>query len=132
MAVTHILYRQFFQLHGTYRQRDRVYHEDVFWGNGKSLKEASPEELAQDMKERTSENPLAYQGNQLVNALSEEEIQSIGNGINEKKKLWEDRHLVSEKNQSYNTLKKAQKNIANFDTKMWAMVICFQYRDSGL
>ena len=72
------------QLHGTYRQRDRVYHEDVFWGNGKALDEATPDELAQDIKERINENPFAYQGNELVNALSQEEIEQIG-GKNNKK-----------------------------------------------
>lgn len=49
----------------------------MFYGTGKALDEASAAELAQDMKERTSENPLAYQGNKLVNALSDKEVQRI-------------------------------------------------------
>ena len=63
------------QLHGTYRQKDRIYREDIFGGQGKSINEASQEELQQDVSERTSENPLAYQGNKLHFELSDQEIQ---------------------------------------------------------
>lgn len=38
------------KLHGTYRQRDRIYNENTFYGRGKSLKDATPEELAQNEK----------------------------------------------------------------------------------
>jgi len=50
-------------LHGTYRRKDRIYREDIFYGQGKDLKEASVEELKEEMEERESENPLAYSGN---------------------------------------------------------------------
>ncbi len=36
-----------FQWHGTYRQKDRIYHEDVFFGRGKALDEATAEEFEQ-------------------------------------------------------------------------------------
>ena len=62
------------QIHGTYRQKDRIYREDIFGGQGKAIHEASQEELQQDVSERTSENPLAYQGNKLHYELSEEDF----------------------------------------------------------
>jgi hypothetical protein len=37
----------YFQLHGTYRQKDRIYHEDIFFGRGKALDEATTEEFEQ-------------------------------------------------------------------------------------
>ena len=64
----------FFQLHGTYRQKDRIYREDIFFGKGKSINEASKEELDHDISERISENPLAYTGNKLHFELTEEDI----------------------------------------------------------
>lgn len=69
-----------FQLHGTYRRKDRVYREDIFYGQGKALNEVSAEELQADMEERNSENPLAYRENQLVYKLNKTDV----NG-NEKK-----------------------------------------------
>ena len=65
-----------FQIHGTYRQKDRIYREDIFYGHGKSLSDASNEELQDDVAERTSENPIAYQGNKLHFELSNQEIQA--------------------------------------------------------
>ena len=63
-----------FQLHGTYRRKDRIYHEDTFYGQGISISEATEEELKQDITERVSENPLAYSGNKLHYELTEDEI----------------------------------------------------------
>ena len=51
------------QLHGTYRKKDRIYREDLFYGQGKAISEADQKELAADIAERVSENPLAYEGN---------------------------------------------------------------------
>lgn len=48
------------RLHGTLRQKDKIYREDIFWGKGKDIKEASPEERDADIGERMDENPLAY------------------------------------------------------------------------
>jgi len=62
------------KLHGTYRRKDRIYHEDTFYGQGKSISEATEEELKQDITERVSENPLAYSGNKLHYELTEDEI----------------------------------------------------------
>lgn len=45
------------------RQKDRIYREDIFYGFGKKLDEANQDEIAKDIKERESENPLAYQNN---------------------------------------------------------------------
>jgi len=64
------------KIHGTYRQKDRIYREDIFYGHGKSLSDASNEELQKDVAERTSENPIAYQGNKLHFELSNQEIQA--------------------------------------------------------
>lgn len=50
-------------LHGTYRKKDRIYREDLFYGQGKAISEADQKELAADIAERVSENPLAYEGN---------------------------------------------------------------------
>ena len=63
-----------FQIHGTYRQKDRIYNEDTFFGQGKSIKDATEEELKTDLTERVSENPLAYSGNKLHFELTEEDI----------------------------------------------------------
>jgi hypothetical protein len=65
------------QLHGTVRRKDRIYHEDVFWGTGKALTEASQEELQQDLAERVNENPLAYADNKLRYALSNQEVATV-------------------------------------------------------
>lgn len=61
------------QLHGTYRRKDRVYGEDIFYGKGLALDEVSKEVLAKDIAERNSENPLAYKGNVNVNVLANAE-----------------------------------------------------------
>ena len=36
-----------FQWHGTYRQKDRIYHEDVYFGRGKAIDEATADEFEQ-------------------------------------------------------------------------------------
>jgi len=51
------------QLHGTVRQKDKIYREDIFWGRGKEISQATQEELNADVSERRDENPLAYDGN---------------------------------------------------------------------
>jgi len=50
-------------MHGTYRQKDKIYREDIFYGAGKDISQASREELDADVMERFDENPLAYQDN---------------------------------------------------------------------
>jgi len=62
------------KVHGTYRQKDRIYNEETFFGQGISIKEASEEELQKDLSERVSENPLAYSGNKLHFELTEDDI----------------------------------------------------------
>lgn len=47
-------------LHGTYRQKDRVYSENIFYGRGKKLDEVSEDVLQTDIIERNLENPQAY------------------------------------------------------------------------
>jgi len=64
------------QIHGTYRQKDRLYTEDTFYGTGKKLTEATTEEIEQDMRERVNENPLAYDGT-LKYALDDDEIAKL-------------------------------------------------------
>ena len=66
----------YLQLHGTYRRKDRIYHEDTFYGQGKSLSEATEQELQKDLSERVSENPLAYSGNKLHFELTDAEIKA--------------------------------------------------------
>ncbi|XP_023326296.1 lathosterol oxidase, partial [Eurytemora carolleeae] len=51
------------KLHGTARQKDKIYREDIFYGTGKDISEATREELMEDVREREDENPLAYQNN---------------------------------------------------------------------
>lgn len=79
------LLRFFFQLHGTYRRKDRIYKEDTFYGKGKPLAEATAQELREEVEERKSENPLAYKENRLVYELSESELTNVGAGKNNKK-----------------------------------------------
>lgn len=74
-------------MHGTYRRKDRIYKEDVFYGKGKPLSEASPEELKEDMEERQSENPLAYRENELVYKLSESELTDVAATRKNNKKI---------------------------------------------
>ena len=38
------------QLHGTYRRKDRIYTEDIFYGTGKKLSEATDAEKEADLK----------------------------------------------------------------------------------
>lgn len=68
-----------FQLHGTLRQKDRLYTEDTFWGAGKKLTEATASEIEADLKERADENPLAYEGNKYGYELTEEDLKGIKN-----------------------------------------------------
>jgi len=51
------------QIHGTYRQKGKIYREDIFWGQGKDITEATEQELMADSGERMDENPLAYGDN---------------------------------------------------------------------
>merc|ERR1712071_47420 len=62
------------KLHGTYRMKDRIYREDIFYGKGKSLKEASETELAKDIAERKSENPLAHDNDKNTFELFENDL----------------------------------------------------------
>lgn len=64
------------QLHGTFRRKNRVYGEEIFYGKGKSLNEVSSEILAKDLAERKSENPLAYRNNYNENDLTEEDLKT--------------------------------------------------------
>merc|ERR1711936_572607 len=50
-------------LHGTARRKDRIYREDIFWGKGKDIAEATSEEIEADVGQRKDENPLAYDNN---------------------------------------------------------------------
>lgn len=61
----------FVQLHGTYRRKDRVYDENIFYGKGLALDEVSEEVLLKDIEQRKSENPLAYKSNTNENSLDE-------------------------------------------------------------
>jgi len=51
------------QIHGTVRQKDKIYREDIFWGKGKDIADSTREELEADIGERKDENPLAYDSN---------------------------------------------------------------------
>lgn len=64
-------------LHGTARRKDRVYHEGIFGGVGKSLTDATTAEIERDLVERRDENPLAYQQNKMAFELTEEDIVKI-------------------------------------------------------
>eukprot|EP00095_Tigriopus_kingsejongensis_P003903 maker-scaffold1846_size26495-snap-gene-0.4 protein:Tk03903 transcript:maker-scaffold1846_size26495-snap-gene-0.4-mRNA-1 annotation:"c-5 sterol desaturase erg31-like" len=61
------------KLHGTYRRKDRLYTEDIFWGTGKTLAESSSMELEADLAERNSENPKAYRNNEMTFKLTEQD-----------------------------------------------------------
>jgi len=50
-------------LHGTVRQKDKIYREDIFWGKGKDVSEATSDEIEADKNQREDENPLAYSNN---------------------------------------------------------------------
>lgn len=62
------------QIHGTYRRKDRVYDENIFYGKGAALDEVPEDVLLRDIAERNSENPLAYADNVNVNQLSGDEL----------------------------------------------------------
>ena len=61
-------------MHGTYRQKDRIYTEDIFYGQGKPINEATQEELMKDVAERKSENPMAYRNNEMEFMLNEDDL----------------------------------------------------------
>lgn len=63
-----------FKLHGTYRQKDRIYTEEIFYGKGKGLNEVSKDILMADLAERNSENPLAYRSNQNEFLVSQSDV----------------------------------------------------------
>jgi len=50
-------------LHGTVRQKDKIYREDIFWGKGKDVNDATSDEIEADKSQREDENPLAYSNN---------------------------------------------------------------------
>lgn len=62
------------KLHNTYRRKERVYNEDIYFGKGKALGEVSEEILKVDLKERESENPLAYRSDTNENRISRDEL----------------------------------------------------------
>lgn len=66
-----------FQLYGTYRRKDRIYRENLFYGQGKALSEVTAEEMAEELEERNSENPLAYTTNVMPYELDATEIKSL-------------------------------------------------------
>ncbi|XP_046614818.1 methylsterol monooxygenase 1-like [Neodiprion virginianus] len=63
------------KIHGTYRQKDRIYTEDTYYGKGKLISEATKNEIEADMEERDSENPLAYRDNKLIYKISKKELE---------------------------------------------------------
>lgn len=73
-----------FQLHGTYRRKDRVYTENTFYGKGKSIAEATPDEIKADIEERKSENPKAYR-DKLEFSLSKSELKEMAKKNNKNK-----------------------------------------------
>lgn len=60
------------KIHGTYRQKDKVYREDIFYGKGKDIAECSRSELTTALEERESENVLAYRG-----AMRDEQVKAV-------------------------------------------------------
>jgi len=62
------------KIHGTYRRRDRIYREDIFYGRGKALREATEEEIKSEIQERESENPLAYRNNEMVYKITKTDL----------------------------------------------------------
>ncbi|XP_062551040.1 lathosterol oxidase-like [Armigeres subalbatus] len=65
-------------LHGTYRQKDRVYSENIFYGRGKKLDEVSREVLQTDIIERNLENPQAYRNNLHRYKLNQKDLNRLG------------------------------------------------------
>jgi len=76
-------------LHGTYRKKDRVYTEDIYYGKGLAFDEVSKDVLVNDIAERKSENPLAYTDNVNVNDL---DLSDINVKVNTKTKTKNKRH----------------------------------------
>ena len=72
-----LIFVWWFQLHGTYRKKDRIYRENYYYGQGKSLAEADAKELAEEVEERKSENPLAFDSNKHEFELKKEEVAVI-------------------------------------------------------
>lgn len=66
------------QLHGTFRNKYRIYSEDIFYGKGKAFDDVSPEILQKDIAERKSENARAYRGNVNENELTEDDLNMNG------------------------------------------------------
>lgn len=64
-------------LHGTYRQKDRVYSEHIFYGRGKKLDEVSKEVLQTDIVERNLENPQAYRNSLHRYKLDQKDLRAI-------------------------------------------------------
>lgn len=73
------------KLHGTYRRKDRVYNEDIFYGVGKAITSATKEELEADLEERNLENPLAYR-EEMPFKLSDSEVKKLKNKKQQTKK----------------------------------------------
>lgn len=71
-----LFFIEFFQLHGTYRRKDRVYNEEIFYGTGKSVDKATSNELKADLEERELENPLAYR-KEMPYKLSDKELKRL-------------------------------------------------------
>ena len=65
------------QIHGTSRQKDRIYREDIYYGQGKALADATQTEIQDDIGERRDENPLAYDDNKLVFDLTESDLKKM-------------------------------------------------------
>lgn len=86
LGIYEVKRRFYFQLHGTYRRKDRIYTEDTFFGKGKALSEATETELKADIEERLSENPIAYRENKLVYKLTENDLKSAEKVLKENKK----------------------------------------------
>ncbi|XP_054269341.1 lathosterol oxidase-like [Macrosteles quadrilineatus] len=57
-------------IHGTYRKTDRIYNENIFYGYGKSLSDATKDELETEANERLAENIKAHR--RLTNVLLKE------------------------------------------------------------
>ncbi|XP_055599752.1 uncharacterized protein LOC129748961 [Uranotaenia lowii] len=64
-------------LHGTYRQKNRVYTEDIFYGRGKKIDEVSAEVLESDIVQRNLENPHAYKNSVHRYKLNHEDLSRL-------------------------------------------------------
>ena len=54
-----------------------MYREDLYYGQGKSLSEATTEELMEEVAERQSENPRAFASNEHEFELSMADVKKI-------------------------------------------------------